>query len=102
MARTTTILTDIDFVEPKKMFGGLVFMVNGHMCCGVIKDEIMVRVGPKRYEDALNKPYARKMDFTGKPFKGSVYVGCDGFESDEDLLMWVEMGLHFVLSMPPK
>lgn len=90
-----------DVVE-KKMFGGIAFMINGHMSCGVVKDQLMVRIGPDRYEDALKKPYAREMDFTGKPLRGFVYVAPDGFESDESLASWVRLSLDFVLSLPPK
>ena len=90
-----------DVVE-KKMFGGLAFMVSGHMCCGVVNDTLMARVGPDLYDAALKKPHARKMDFTGKPLKGFVYVAPQGFESDEDLLDWVELCVKFVTTLPPK
>jgi TfoX/Sxy family transcriptional regulator of competence genes len=90
-----------DVVE-KKMFGGLAFMVNGHMSCGIVNDTLMVRVGPQQYEQALARPHARKMDFTGKPLKGFVYVAPEGFESDAALAAWVRMSLEFVSSLPPK
>ena len=89
-------------VTEKKMFGGLAFMVNGHMCCGLAKGELMVRVGPDQYEEALAQPHARVMDFTGRPMKGLVYVDSEGYESDEDLQAWVDRGLNFVTSLPPK
>jgi len=91
-----------DGLAEKKMFGGLCFMLNGHMCLGVVKDELMVRVGPDGYGDALSRPHARKMDFTGKPMKGMVYVGTAGLESEEDLEEWVGRGVAFVESLPPK
>ncbi len=84
------------------MFGGIAFMVNGNMCCGVVNDTLMARVGPVQYEAALNKPHARKMDFTGKPLKGFVYVAPEGIESDEDLAGWVKRSLDFVTSLPAK
>ena len=86
----------------KKMFGGLAFMVDGHMSCGVVKDELMVRVGPDRFDEALRRPYARKMDFTGKPLKGFVYVEPEGYASDQDLQTWVKLSLEFVATLPPK
>lgn len=89
-------------VTEKKMFGGIAFMVNGNMCCGVVNDTLMARVGPVQYEAALNKPHARKMDFTGKPLKGFVYVAPEGIESDEDLAGWVKRSLDFVTSLPAK
>lgn len=84
------------------MFGGLAFMVNGHLCCGIAKDELMVRVGPEGHDDALRLPHARPMDFTGKPMRGMIYVGADGARDDETLAAWVGRGLDFVLSLPPK
>lgn len=85
----------------RKMFGGLSFMVNGHMACGVVKDELMVRTGPDQFEPALLRPHARPMDFTGRPMRGMVMVspaGCD----DEHLGEWVAIGVAYVTSLPPK
>jgi TfoX/Sxy family transcriptional regulator of competence genes len=89
-------------VVEKKMFGGIAFMVNGHMSCGVVNDTLMVRVGPEQYDRLLKHPHAREMDFTGKPLKGFLYVAPDGFESDENLMSWVRISLAFVHSLPPK
>jgi len=85
-----------------KMFGGLAFMVNGHMCCGVSGENLVVRTGPAGFEEAIARPYARPMDFTGRPMKGFVYVSPAGYSSDRDLRTWVQRGLDFVLSQPPK
>ena len=90
-----------DVIE-KKMFGGIAFMVRGNMCCGVIKDTLMARVGPNNHAAALKRPYAREMDFTGRPMKGFVYVEQEGFEDDADLLSWVALCEEFVASLPPK
>ena len=84
------------------MFGGIAFMVDGHMSCGVVSDTLMVRVGPDQYEEALKRPFASEMDFTGRPMKGFVYVAPEGFESDEDLECWVRTSLEFVHALPPK
>ena len=100
--RVREALIDQSDVVEKKMFGGLAFMVRGHMCCGIVGAELMVRVGPQGYESALSQPHARKMDFTGKPMKGFVYVSAAGFEDDGDLQSWVDRGLRFVTSLPPK
>ncbi len=89
-------------VMEKKMFGGVAFMVRGNMACGVTGDEIMVRVGPDNHEDALSRPHARPMDFTGRPMRGMIYVARPGFESDQDLAAWVESGASFARSLPPK
>lgn len=60
-------------------------MVGGSMACGVIKDDLVVRVGPDSYEDALGERHARPMDFTGRPMRGMVYVGPEGRRTDEAL-----------------
>src|SRR6516165_2346649 len=84
------------------MFGGLCFMVDGAMCCGLTKADFMVRVGPDRYDDALAQPHARPMDFTGRPLAGMVYVAPEGIRSAAALATWVGRGVSFVSSLPPK
>ena len=86
----------------KKMFGGLAFMSRGHMFIGITKEALMVRVGPAAYADALKRPHAREMDFTGRPMKGYVFVAPAGFEGDDDLASWVQAGLSFVTTLPAK
>ena len=100
--RVREVLVDEVRFEEKKMFGGLCFLVGGNMCCGIVKDELMVRVGAERYDEALTRPHARPMDFTGRPMKGMIYVGPDGYEEDEDLSGWVAMGLAHARSLPLK
>ena len=89
-------------VVEKKMFGGIAFMVRGHMCCGVTGKDLMVRVGAEQYGDALSLPHARPMDFTGRPMRGFVYVSADGLDADDNLKEWVNRGLRFVSTLPPK
>jgi TfoX/Sxy family transcriptional regulator of competence genes len=86
----------------KKMFGGICFMVQGNMACGVHKDNLIVRVGPEQRDDALAQPHTRIFDITGRPMKNWVLVMPDGFESDSDLKRWIERGVDFALSLPPK
>ncbi|MGH0035763.1 MAG: TfoX/Sxy family protein [Myxococcota bacterium] len=89
-------------VDERRMFGGIAFMVGGHMCAGVVGDELMVRVGPDAYEACLALRHARPMDFTGRPMKGLVYVAAEGISEDEDLDAWLQRGLAFAGSLPPK
>jgi TfoX/Sxy family transcriptional regulator of competence genes len=89
-------------VTEKKMFGGLAFMLDGHMFVGILGDRLMARVGPAGYADALRQPHASEMDFTGKPMKGYVYIAPEGFESDRDLEKWVAVCAKFVSSLPSK
>ena len=90
-----------DLVE-KKMFGGVGFMVQGNMACGVHKDMLIVRVGSDAYEESLQYPHTRLFDMTGRAMKGWVMVESGGFESDADLKQWVQSGLEFALTLPPK
>ena len=85
-----------------RMFGGLAFMVHEHMCCGVMGDALMARVGPDAYPPALRRNHVRKMEFTGRPLKGYVLVDPDGITSDDDLARWLEACLAFVRTLPPK
>lgn len=89
-------------ITEKKMFGGLCLLSRGLMFAGIIGDVLMVRVGPDRYAEGLARPFARPMDFTGKPMKGFLYVDPDGFSEDDDLGAWLEMALAFVDTLPPK
>lgn len=100
--RIRTALKAEPNVTEKKMFGGVAFMVGGNMACGPVGDELMVRVGPVAYDDALARPHARPCDFTGRPMKGMVLVGTPGFASDADLAAWVEAGAAFARSLPAK
>ena len=96
------LLADRHSVVEKRMFGGIAFMLRGNMCCGIVRDDLMVRVGPERHHEALAQPHARPMDFTGRPMRGMVYVTPDGFRTDSDLKRWLELGLLFAASLPPK
>ena len=90
-----------DIVE-KKMFGGIAFMHSGNMCCGIVDDILMARVGPDAYAEALERSYAREMDFTGKPLTGFVYVDPPGSAEDEDLAEWIQLCELFTASLPSK
>lgn len=100
--RVRGILDDRDDVSEKKMFGGIAFMVRGHMCVGIVKDDLMVRVGPEAHEHLIRQPHARPMDFTGRPMKGFLYVASPGLGADVDLERWVGHGLQYAMSLPAK
>jgi hypothetical protein len=88
--------------EEKKMFGGLCFMLSSHMCCGIVGDRLMARVGPEHYEDLLAKDHVKEMDFTGRSMKGYIYVNPPGIEDDSELAEWLKVCTDFVDSLPPK
>lgn len=98
--RIRGVLNDQPGTTEKRMFGGIAFLVKGHMSVGIVQDKLMVRVGPEVYERVLRERHARKMDFTGRPMKGFVYVVPSGYESDADLQRWVGMGVQYVLGLP--
>ena len=89
-------------VEQKRMFGGVCFLVNGNMCCGVDKNKLMVRVGPERYESALRTLHAKPMDITGRPLRGFVFVRPQGLRGQKALEAWVDLGVRYAESLPAK
>ena len=86
-----------DIVE-KKMFGGLAFLCDGRMCCGINGGDLMVRVTEDEIEAVMRRPHVRPMDFTGRPLRGFVYVSADGYRKAADLQAWIDRGLRFVAS----
>jgi TfoX/Sxy family transcriptional regulator of competence genes len=85
----------------RKMFGGLCFMLHGNMCVGVVGDRLMLRLGERAAEDALQRPNVSPMDFTGKPMKAMVYVDQVALD-DAALARWVDQAAGFARSLPPK
>lgn len=83
----------------KKMFGGLAIMVNDKMCCGVLEDDLVARIGPDNFAKAIKLKNVRPMDFTGKPMKGYVYVSPLGLRTAPALQKWVDMAFEFTQSL---
>ena len=100
--RIRELISGAPDVGERKMFGGLAFMVRGNMACGPVGDILMVRVGPDEYEQALKRPHAREMTFTGRPMKGFVELPVSALGDDELLADWVDLGVDYALSLPPK
>jgi TfoX/Sxy family transcriptional regulator of competence genes len=88
-------------VTERQMFGGLAFMVGGHMAFGVVKDTLMVRLGPEGAGRALDQPHVRPMDFTGRPMKGMVFVEPAGLAGTA-LQRWVDAAADYARGLPPK
>ena len=89
-------------LDQRKMFGGPSFMVQGNLACGVVKNELCVRLEADGYEAALARPHVRPMDFTGKPMRGGVFVGAEALADDASLHEWVDMGLRHAWCLPAK
>jgi TfoX/Sxy family transcriptional regulator of competence genes len=84
------------------MFGGIAFMVGGNMAVGVSSDDLMVRVGKETYDEALTRPGVREFDMSGKPMRGWVLVSDAGYSTDADLTSWIDRGVSYAESLPPK
>ena len=99
--RIRSQLNEISYVE-KKMFGGVGFLLNGNMACGVNKDNLIVRVDPEKHAVLLKKPHVRPFDMTGRPMKGWLVVEADGIKTDKRLNTWIKEGVEFALTLPAK
>ena len=99
--RVRVVLADEPSLTERKMFGGLAFMIGGNMACGIVKDELMLRLGAEGADAALDEPHVREMDFTGRPMTGLVYVERAGLD-DAGVRRWVERAGGFARSLPPK
>lgn len=100
--RVREVLANEPKVTEKRMFGGLCFMVSGNMCCGIVDEALMARVGAAQYAECLVLPYAREMNFTGTPLMGIVYVDPKGIAKDADLKDWIGRCLNFTKALPGK
>jgi TfoX/Sxy family transcriptional regulator of competence genes len=98
--RIREILADRTDVEEKRMFGGLTFMVAGQMCCGVLKNDLIVRIEPTEFDTLVARPYVRPFDFTGRPMQGMLYVDDLALADREVLRTWVQRGTDYVRTHP--
>lgn len=87
-------------VSERKMFGGLAYMMNGNMCCGVVNDQVVLRLGKEGVAKALEDPNIREMEFTGRPMPTMVYM--DGFVSDSEFEDWVAEAVAFTRGLQEK
>jgi TfoX/Sxy family transcriptional regulator of competence genes len=99
--RVRAVVPPGDAVTERQMFGGLAFMLGGHMFCGVVKDTLMARLGPEDAGRALGQPHVRPMDFTGRPMKGMVFIDPEGLHGDA-LREWVDAAARYARGLPPK
>jgi TfoX/Sxy family transcriptional regulator of competence genes len=86
----------------KKMFGGICFLLGGNMVCGVLGDDLIMRVGAAQHAASLAQPGARVFDFSGKPMAGWVMVAPTGYTSEDDLARWVRLAVAYTGSLPAK
>jgi TfoX/Sxy family transcriptional regulator of competence genes len=100
--RVREILEERLGYEEKKMFGGIGFLFFGNMACGVIREDLIIRVGAEKYTEALLKPDVELFDMTGRAMTGWVVVKEPGYRKDSSFQDWVEQGVVYSLSLPPK
>lgn len=89
-------------VTERKMFGGLSFLIAGHMTCGVVGDDLVLRLGNAAADTALDASHVRPLDFTGRPIRSMIYVAPGGTASDNQLRTWIERAVEYVRTLPPK
>lgn len=89
-------------ISQRKMFGGVAFLLNGNMCCGVVRQDLVLRLGNEGVAQALQQPHTRPMDFTGRPLGSMIYLSPEGYQSEADLQSWVEQALAFCETLPAK
>ncbi len=95
-------LRQVPHLVEKAMFGGIAFMINGNLACGVHKNSMIVRVGMENHAQAMALPHTRPFDMTGRPMAGWVLVDPEGCESDEQIQKWIDMGLDYAGTLPAK
>ena len=84
------------------MFGGIGFLVNGNMSCVFLNDDLIIRIGPDGYDDAVGYTHAREFNTTGKVIMGWVMVSGFGYGSNKKLSSWIKKGISFARSLPKK
>jgi hypothetical protein len=101
-ARIWEIVSRWKNTDDKKMFGGVCHLLNVNMFCGVYKDFLILRLGEKNSRDALESPFVRPFDMTGRPMKGWVMVESEGFSTDSALRAWLRKAKKLVETLPSK
>jgi TfoX/Sxy family transcriptional regulator of competence genes len=100
--RVRAELGPIDGVVELRMFGGWGVTIHGNMAVGVMDRDLIVRVGPQGFDDALGRPGARPFDFTGRPMTGWVFVDHGAIAKSRALASWVAKGVSYAQGLPPK
>ena len=95
-------LRHVKGVAEIKMFGGLFFTVSGNICCGVLNEDLVIRLGREEVVETLRQPHTRVMAFAGRPLRGFLRVDRDGWHTPAARRRWVRRALVFASSLPPK
>ena len=100
--RIRSAIGDRHEVVEKKMFGGITFMIEGKMACGVLNDDFVAKIDRAHWEEAIARPHARAMDFIGRPMPGMVYVAPAGVRAAAMLRRWIDESVAFALASPAR
>jgi hypothetical protein len=101
--RMREILQNTKGLVEKKMFGGVAFMWKDRMFCGIVKEDLMVRVLEERYDELIERDHARPMNFVkSRPMRGFIYVSLEGLKTEKQLTSWIALGKEYVEKSPPK
>jgi TfoX/Sxy family transcriptional regulator of competence genes len=99
--KLTALVKNRKGFSQKEMFGGIAFMLNGYMCFGVHKDELVLRMDEDSAIQSLKRKYTRPFDM-GRPMKGWIMVSKDGFKTKDNLYKWISLAIKFVKTLPKK
>jgi TfoX/Sxy family transcriptional regulator of competence genes len=100
-SRVRSLCNGLEGLVEKKMFGGVAILVQGKMSVGVHRDDLIVRIDPAETAEALREPGVRPFDITGRPMKGWLMIAQSAL-ADDSLARWVERGIAYASSLPPK
>jgi hypothetical protein len=101
-ARIHPIMMKWKHIEKRKMFGGVCYLYQGNMFCGVYKDYLILKLGEENAKKALELPFAKPFDITGRPMKGWIMVGIEGIKKDDELYQWLTKAKDFIKTLPAK
>ena len=100
--RVRKVLSRRKGFSEKRMFGGVGFLLNDNLCCGVLRSDLILRLGVDTAEEALREYGVRPFDITGRAMQGWVMVGPAGYDEEDDLSRWVKLAARFAGSLPAK
>jgi TfoX/Sxy family transcriptional regulator of competence genes len=91
-------------VVEKKMFGGVGYILDGNMACGILGADLIVRVGLEDYERLLGQPHVKVFTMKNgpRPMKGWLMVEPEICKSAKQLSQWIQLGVEFASTLPPK
>ena len=97
------LIADAEGVSEQRMFGGLAFLVGGHMAVAASgQGGLLVRVEPETTDALVKKPHVRPFEMRGREMQGWLRVDADGVRTKRQLEPWVRRGVAYARSLPPK